>query len=179
MQIILTQLPADLPVPIVISQHMPKGFTGPLASRLNGLCSLRVQEAADGDVLSRGSVYICPGGYHMELLRQRDVVIINLLKEEEGLHRYVPSADIMINSALDCYGNKCFGVVLTGMGNDGLDAMKELNEAGGYTLVESEETAIVYGMPGEVAKAGAAKKILPVEDIASHIRTIILGERRR
>lgn len=179
LQIILTHLPSDLPVPVLISQHMPKGFTASLAGRLDRLCSLPVVEASDGDVLESSKVYICPGGYHMTLKRMRGGRFKLSLLDGSAEDKYIPSVDKMMHSAVDAFGSRVFGIILTGMGNDGAEGMVRVSSKGGYTVAESEETAIVYGMPKEVVNAGAATKVLPLDKIASEIRGVLLGERRR
>jgi two-component system chemotaxis response regulator CheB len=178
LQIVLAQLPADLPAGIIISQHMPKGFTAPLAKRLNGLCRLGVSEASDGDEVKKGKALICPGGVHMELRRKGNKVIVKLIKPTEK-DKYVPSVDRMMKSAMKSFKKRTFGVILTGMGNDGTEGMSGIKSAGGYTIAESEESAIVFGMPQEAIKAGAVEKVLSIDIVASEIRGILMGERRR
>ncbi|MDP2168174.1 MAG: chemotaxis response regulator protein-glutamate methylesterase [Thermodesulfovibrionales bacterium] len=171
LQIILTKLPSDFPSGIIISQHMPRGFTGPLAERLNGLSKLRIKEAENGDEIQDGVALICPGGCHMTLSKRRGRVYVSL-RDAVYEDKYIPSVDIMMMSAAEHYGNNTMGVVLTGMGSDGRKGMLEIKSKGGYTIAESEETAVVFGMPAEVIAAGAAKKVLPLTDIAAEmIRT--------
>jgi two-component system, chemotaxis family, protein-glutamate methylesterase/glutaminase len=164
LNIILTKLPADFPAGVAISQHMPKGFTASFSERLNGICKIKIKEAQEGDELETGKALICPGGAHM-VFRKRGGRVVAVLKEPKGVDKYVPSVDAMMSSIADIYGRKSMGVVLTGMGNDGTSGMLDIQKAGGYTIVESEETAIVFGMPSEVIKAGAAGRILPISDI--------------
>jgi len=178
LQIILTQLPADMPAGIVISQHMPKGFTGPLANRLNGLCRLTVTEASDGDEVKKGRALICPGGFHMELRRKGDKLTVKLFKSSEK-DKYVPSVDRMMASVVKCCKERTLGIILTGMGNDGAEGMSGIKSAGGYTVAESEQSAIVFGMPQEAIKACAIDKILSIDLVASEIRGTLMGERRR
>jgi len=178
LQIILTQLPSDLPAGIVISQHMPKGFTAPLAKRLDSICRISVAEASDGDIVSKGKALICPGGFHMEFKRNGDSVKV-MLHQSTDKDKYTPSVDRMMSSASKCYRERTFGVILTGMGNDGASGMSEIKAAGGYNIAESEQSAIVYGMPQEAVKAGAVDKVFPVDIIASDIRGVLMGERRR
>lgn len=178
LQLILQEIPADFPAPIIISQHMPRGFTKPLSDRLNKLCGLRVKEAVDGDVMENGTAFICPGGYHMTLKRLNDCVKAEL-QESAFEDKYVPSVDKMMLSAAKVYDDKTLGVILTGMGNDGLAGMIEIKSRKGRTVAESEKTAVVNGMPGEVVKAGAADNVLPVEKISSEIIRIVMGDRRQ
>lgn len=164
LNIILTRLPADFPAGVAISQHMPKGFTASFAERLNGICKIRIKEAQEGDELNTGTALICPGGSNM-VFSKIGRRVVAMIKEPKEAYKYVPSVDAMMSSIAEIYGRKSMGVVLTGMGNDGTSGMLDIQKAGGYTIVESEETAVVFGMPSEVIKAGAARKILPVSDI--------------
>ncbi len=172
LNIILTKLPADFPAGVAISQHMPKGFTASFAERLNGICKIRIKEAQEGDELDTGTALICPGGFNM-VFRKRGGKVITVLKEPKGAYKYIPSVDAMMSSIAEIYGQKSMGVVLTGMGNDGASGMLDIKKAGGYTIVESEETAVVFGMPSEAIKAGAAERILPVSDIPLEIMRFI------
>ena len=168
LNIILTKLPADFPAGIAISQHMPKGFTASFAERLNGICKIRIKEAQEGDELEIGTALICPGGYHL-VFRKKGKRAVAVLRDPKSSDRYVPSVDAMMSSIADIYEKKSMGIVLTGMGNDGAAGMLDIQKVGGYTIVESEETAVVFGMPSEVIKAGAARKILPVSEIPDEV----------
>lgn len=177
LQIILTRLPHNFSASVVISQHMPKGFTGPLAERLDHLSKLKIKEAEDGDVIERGRVLICPGGYHM-MLKKKGRECHAQLKEAVKEDRYVPSVDLMMSSAAEHYGSKAMGIILTGMGNDGKKGMLEIKSKGGYTIAESEETAVVFGMPAEVISAGAADSVLPLSQIPMELINIVNRGRR-
>ncbi len=168
LQVVLAELPKNFPSAIAISQHMPQGFTGSLADRLNKLCSLRVKEAEQDDIMEEGKVLICPGGYHMSFRRRGGKVRVGL-KEAVYEDMYVPSVDVMMRSAADIYGNSTMGVILTGMGNDGTDGMKKISSNGGINIAESEETAVVFGMPAGAIKAGVAHRVLPLDKIAREI----------
>lgn len=172
LQIILTRLPSDFMSAMVISQHMPKGFTGPLSERLDRMCQVRIKEAADGDIIERGTVYICPGGFHLGLKKRGERKHI-VLKESKVSDKYVPSVDHMMSSVAELYGRASMGVILTGMGNDGKHGMLEIKNQGGYTIAESEETAVVFGMPGEAIKNGAVEVILPLQEIPAEIIRIV------
>lgn len=174
LQLILMKLPADFPVGIVISQHMPRGFTKPFAERLDGLSKLNIKEAESGDEISPGRVLICPGGCHL-ILKKRGPKMHAFLMDAEYEDRYIPSVDVMMTSVAEIYGGNAVGVVLTGMGNDGKKGMVEITDKGGYTIAESEETAVVFGMPAEVIKAGAAKKVLPITEIAGELINVVKG----
>ncbi len=168
LQIILTRLPADFSAAVVVSQHMPKGFTGPLAERLNRLSQVRIREAKDLDLVEPGTVLICPGGNHLGLKKKGRGAVV-LLKEGKLTDKYVPSVDYMMKSVAEVFGHNSMGVILTGMGNDGRNGMVEIKMKGGYTIAESEETAVVFGMPAEAIKAGAARTVLPISEIPSEI----------
>ncbi len=172
LQIILTRLPQDFSAAVLISQHMPKGFTGPLAERLDKLSEIKIKEAENGDIVEPAKVFICPGGYHM-FLRKRGQKCNVFLKEASDEDKYVPSVDMMMTSAAEHYGNKAMGVVLTGMGNDGKKGMLEIKSRGGYTIAESEETAVVFGMPAEVISTGAVDKVLPLSDVPAELIKIV------
>lgn len=172
LQIILTRLPSDLKAAVVISQHMPKGFTGPLSERLDRLSQLRIKEAAEGDIIETGTVYICPGGHHMGLKKRGGRKQISL-REGRFEDKYIPSVDFMMSSVAEHYGAASLGVILTGMGNDGKHGMLEIKTQGGYTIAESEETAVVFGMPCEAIKNGAVERILPISDISSEVIRIV------
>lgn len=172
LKIILTSLPSDFPAGIVVSQHMPRGFTDSFAERLDSVSNLNVREAKDGDEVERGRVLICPGGFHV-LLREKGERIVTSIKEPGNTDKYVPSIDMMMSSAVEIFGPKAMGIVLTGMGSDGIEGMLKIKKAGGYTIAESEDTATVFGMPSEVIKAGAAKKILPISEIPAEIIRLV------
>lgn len=168
LQIVLTRLPADFAAAVVISQHMPKGFTGPLSERLDKLSQVRVKEAADLDELQPGTVYICPGGSHLGLKKRGDKTLI-VLKDGKLSDKYIPSVDYMMKSVADTFGPDSLGVILTGMGNDGRSGMLEIKTKGGYTIAESEDTAVVFGMPAEAIKADAVDRILPISAIPGEV----------
>ncbi len=172
LQIILTRLPSDFPAAIVISQHIPRGFTRHLAERLDSLSKIKIKEAEDGKPVKPGTALICPGDYHLGLLRKGGETLVSL---ERGAltDRYVPSVDFMMKSVARNFGRDSIGIILTGMGNDGKDGMLEIKEKGGYTIAESEESAIVYGMPAEAIKAGAANKVLDIADIPAEIIKVV------
>lgn len=166
LQEVLSQIPANLPVPVVVAQHMPPQFTTALAKRLDEVCPPRVVEARDGETLVRGTVYIGPGGMHLRVTQ-------NELKvdESKGESLYKPSVDVLAQSALAAFGKNVLCIMLTGMGNDGAAEFIKLHQAGAYTVVQDQNTCVVYGMPRAVADAGAADEILPVERIGMRIRS--------
>lgn len=168
LQMILSSFPADFAPAVLVSQHMPQGFTKSFADRLNKICALRIAEASDGDLVEPGRVYIAPGDRNIALSRLGDNVILKLLTPPSN-DLYVPSVDVMMAHAARAYGSRSVGVLLTGMGNDGSAGMLEIMNKGGYTIAESEETAVVFGMPREAIAAGAVRKVLPLEEIPKEI----------
>lgn len=167
-QTILTRLPENFQSKVIISQHMPKGFTKQFAERMNRLAALKVKEAEHGEPVENGKVLICPGGCHMVLGKAGQGVSV-LLKDPSSNDRYVPSIDIMMKSAAGIYGSKAMGVILTGMGSDGKEGMLEIKNKGGYTVAESEESSVIFGMPQAVIQASAADKVIHLENIAEEI----------
>jgi two-component system chemotaxis response regulator CheB len=147
--VILTKIPANYPCPILVVQHMSAGFTGPLAERLDRLCPLRVKEAKDGDRLEPGTVYIAPAGKHLKVCRRSG----NLYAWLDGYPNdvlHMPSVDVLFTSVAGVIGKKSLAFVLTGMGRDGALGAQDIKKAGGRVVVESAETAIVFGMPKAV-----------------------------
>ena len=171
---ILPHLPGDLGVPVFIIQHMPKTFTPGFAKRLDDNCALSFKEAAAGDVIEAGCGYLAPGDIHMTLT-SRGVgkgCMIRLNKTPIGtLH--TPSVDITMDSILEFYGANTIGVLLTGMGSDGADAMVNIRRSGGRTIAESEETCVVFGMPKEAIARGGAEFVLPAYEIAKKIVELV------
>lgn len=167
-QAIITKLPKDFPLAVVVSQHMPAKFTKFFAERLDKLSSLKVKEAEEGDHVVPGRVLVAPGGFHMTFGRTRGGMKVEL-KGPEARDKYVPSVDIMMRSAAMNYGGRVLGVLLTGMGNDGKEGMGMIKGMGGRTLAESQETAVIFGMPKEAVMAGVVDKVLPLGTMAKEI----------
>jgi two-component system chemotaxis response regulator CheB len=165
---VLPELPATLPVPILVVQHMPPMFTRILAERLDRACDLRVVEAADGQAVQPGGVWIAPGDHHMTVERTGAAVRIHTdTGPRENSCR--PSADPMFRSVAAAYGPNALGVVMTGMGSDGLRGAEELVAAGAHVLAQDEATSVVWGMPGFVVSGGLADVAVPLEEIAEQI----------
>jgi len=161
-------LPADFPIPIVIVQHMPPVFTKLLAERIRKSSRLNVQEGVTSGVVERGHVWIAPGNYHMQVRRERTVVRLALdLGAPENSCR--PAVDVLFRSVARTFGNRALGVVLTGMGQDGLRGSEELVDAGSRVVVQDQESSVVWGMPGFVAQAGLADRVLPLHQIADEL----------
>jgi two-component system chemotaxis response regulator CheB len=164
---VLMQLPPDMPG-IVITQHMPPGFTTSFANRLDGLCRVRVKEAVDGERILQGHAYIAPGGRHLSVERSGANYIARVF-DGEPVNRHKPSVEVMFRSVAKCAGPNATGIMLTGMGADGAVAMREMRDAGSYNLVQDEASCVVFGMPREAIAAGAANEVLPLSKVASQL----------
>ncbi|MAL16832.1 MAG: chemotaxis response regulator protein-glutamate methylesterase [Balneola sp.] len=167
LEAVLTELPENLPG-IVIVQHMPPVFTKSFAERLNTICRLRVREAEDGDLIQSGQALIAPGNYHL-LVEKSGAKYYTRIKQGPPVHHQRPSVDVMFNSVARAAGLNAMGVILTGMGADGAKGMLAMREEGSYTIAQDEATSVVYGMPKEAAKLGAAEDILPLQSISNSI----------
>lgn len=169
LQEIIPKLPKEFPVPIVIAQHMPPNFTGPFAERLNQLSRLTVKEAAEGDVLRPGLVLVAPGRGHMRVTRMRNLETAVSISEFRDDFIYRPSVDALMLSVAELFPGRALGVILTGMGNDGLKGLTALKKTGGRIFAQNEETCVVYGMPKAVVDTGIADKVLPLEELAGEL----------
>jgi two-component system chemotaxis response regulator CheB len=161
-QRILERLPARFPLPIVVVQHMPAGFTEAFAKRLDALSRLRVSEAVEGMRLAPGQVAVAPGGRHVRISSGLAVV----LTPEPSEARHIPSIDVTMRSAARSRPGRVLGILLTGMGEDGADGMATIRAGGGVTIAESESSCVVYGMPRAAVRRGGASLVLPLEEIA-------------
>jgi len=163
-----------LPVPIVVAQHMPPTFTKLFAERVDRLTSYRVKEVEDAERLEPGSIYVAPGGMQTEVHSGDGSLWSRVLKPEKS-DIYAPSVDRLFATASDSCGKRMVAVVMTGMGDDGARAIRQVRERGGKTIAESSETAIIFGMPNEAIKTGAVEQVLPLEDIAGAIERLCTG----
>jgi len=161
---VLMHLPADMPA-IVITQHMPPGFTTSFAARLNGLCQITVKEAVHGERILPGHAYIAPGGTQFHIGRS-GANYVAVVDDGPAVNRHKPSVEVLFKSAAALVGRNAFGIMLTGMGNDGAAAMREMKDAGSYNYVQDEASCIVFGMPREAIAHGAADEVLPLSQIA-------------
>ncbi len=164
-QKLLSALPADFPVPILIAQHMPAAFTAPFSRRLDNACEISVKEAVSGEKLQPGVAYVAPGGRHIYLeakLSCMTVVVTDHPKEA----LYKPSATVLHESVGKALGRRALGVQLTGMGSDGLEGIRVLKEKGGRALAQSDKTCVVYGMPKAIVDAGLADEVVDIDDMA-------------
>jgi two-component system chemotaxis response regulator CheB len=167
--VMLVQLPADFPVPIVIVQHMLASFTRPFAERLASQCRIKIVEATAGDALLPGRVYIARGDHH--LLTERFMGRVTLAMNQDGPENFCrPAVDVLFRSVAAAYGSAALAVVLTGMGHDGLMGCGAIRGAGGDVIVQDEQTSVVWGMPGFVARAGLASQVVPLDQMSSELR---------
>ena len=161
---VLMNLPADAPA-VVITQHMPPGFTKSYATRLDSLCRIRVKEAMDGDRILPGHAYIAPGGMHLSVERSGANYVARV-RDGDPVNRHKPSVEVLFDSAAKVVGPNALGVMLTGMGADGARAMKTMRDAGSWNVCQDEASCVVFGMPREAIAAGAAHEVLPLQRIA-------------
>jgi two-component system chemotaxis response regulator CheB len=164
---VLIHMPPDTPG-IVITQHIPKLFSGAFARRMDSVCQLSVCEAEDGQQVLRGHAYIAPGDMHLLLVRDGARYVCRL-DDGAPVNRHKPSVDVLFRSVAQTAGRNAIGVILTGMGKDGAVGLREMREAGSRTIAQDEATSIVWGMPGEAVSVGAAADVLPLGDICARI----------
>jgi len=165
---VLTMLPASLPVGVVVVQHMPPVFTKAFADRLNDCCEVEVKEAENGDAIRPGRVLIAPGAWHMTVTKFGGEPRVTL-NQSPNVNGHRPSVDVLMHSVAMEYGSRAVGVIMTGMGRDGADGLKELHHRGGHVIAQDRETSVIYGMNREVVQAGSADEVVPVEEIAGRI----------
>ncbi len=168
---VLCELPANFPVPIVVVQHMPPVFTNHLANRLHQAGSLEVREARNGDLVQPGLVLIAPGNFHLQLVRQ-GTQIRAFTNQQPPENSCRPAVDVLFRSAAEVYGNRCFGVVLTGMGQDGLRGAQQIVSSGGTVFAQDEESSVVWGMPRAVTEAGLASRVLPLSEVSQTLQEV-------
>ncbi|MCU0242957.1 MAG: chemotaxis response regulator protein-glutamate methylesterase [Vicinamibacteria bacterium] len=167
LQAIIPRFPENLSTAVLVVQHMPVGFTRSLAERLNGRSLVSVREASDGEPVVPGHVYVAPAGQHMKVRKHGSVRVWLDDEPRNVLHR--PSVDVLMQSVAKVYGNRAVGVLLTGMGSDGVEGMRAIRSAGGRTLAESEESCVIYGMPKAAAEAGVVDRAVPLARMADEI----------
>ena len=164
---VLVHLPPDFPA-VMITQHMPPGFTTSYAKRLDSLTRIRVKEATDGERVLPGHAYLAPGGLHLSVERSGANYIARV-RDGEPVNRHKPSVQVLFESAARVVGPNAFGMMLTGMGADGAKAMREMRDAGAYNVCQDEASCVVFGMPREAIAHGAAQEVLPLDRIAVHL----------
>jgi two-component system, chemotaxis family, protein-glutamate methylesterase/glutaminase len=171
---IIPKLPNDFPLGIAVVQHMPPHFTKSMAERLDGLSEVTVKEAEEGDVLTPGTVLVAPGGKHLTF-RSTGGKLVAQIGAEPSTTLYRPCADVMMRSAVAASHGPLLGVIMTGMGKDGLEGLKEIKQKGGVVVAQNEETCVVYGMPKAAVDEGLADLVLPLEDIPQALSHIVRG----
>jgi len=169
LQELLPSLPGDLPVPILVVQHMPPGFTAPFAKRLDNLCALSICEAKHGEVAQPGVVYIAPAGLQMTVEPPAEKRSVICLSDKPGNQLHVPSADVLMCSVAAAFHSSAMGLIMTGMGSDGADGMKAIHREGGLTVGQDEASCAVYGMPRVCAEMGILNRIVPLSRISHEI----------
>jgi two-component system chemotaxis response regulator CheB len=169
LQKILTQLPKDFPLPIIMIQHMPATFTNAFASRLDSLCKINVKEASDGDVLKAGCAYLAPGGRQMLITGTENAAKIKIIDDNSAKITFKPCVDVSFGSAAKVFSANVLGIILTGMGADGREGSRMLKTRGATIWAQDEQTCVVYGMPQAVTVAGISQLSLPLETISSAI----------
>ncbi len=168
---VLVSMPVDCP-PIVITQHMPKGFTERFANRLNDLCAIKVQEAGDRMLIEKGTAYIAKGGQHLTIEKSSGQLKCRI-EEGEDVSGHKPSVDVLFGSVAKVVGKMAIGVILTGMGKDGAIGLKQMRETGSHTIGQSETSALVYGMPKVAFETGAVVEQAPIEAVAGRISSAL------
>jgi two-component system chemotaxis response regulator CheB len=172
---VLTRLPADAPG-VVITQHIPAAFSGPFAQRMDRLSAVTVCEACDGQQILPGHAYIAPGGLHL-LVKRDGARYVCHLSDGPPVNRHRPSVDVLFRSLAQNVGPNAIGALLTGMGADGAEGLKEMRAAGAPTLAQDEKSSVVWGMPGEAVKRGAADEVLPLDAIAARLLELASASR--
>lgn len=165
---VIMNLPGNLTIPVLIAQHMPSNFVPSFANRLDALTPLSVSMARKDDVVEKGKILIAPGSRNVVVRRENSKVIIDYTNQRYKDFNF-PSVTGLMNSVAEVYGGRCIGVILTGMGKDGVDGMRAINEAGGYTIAQSEETCVVYGMPRAAVEEGVIKQVVPLNEIGGFL----------
>lgn len=168
LQTVISRLPKNLPVGVLIAQHMPPKFTESLAQRLDSMSALTVREACDNELLEPGLVLIAPGGQHMTITRRGSIARVHISSEPSST-LYKPCVDVTLGSSVKAFGSATLGVILTGMGNNGSVAAHTIHEQGGLLIAQDEESSVVYGMPKAVIDLGLANHIAPIERVADEI----------
>jgi two-component system chemotaxis response regulator CheB len=168
---VVPKFAADSP-PIVWVQHMPSGFTESFAKRMNELSAVEVREAKDGDVLKRGSCFLAPGGFQMEIKKEGAQYVLRLTPHVR-VNGHCPSCNVLFKTVAELFGERSLGVILTGMGDDGTEGLKAMHGKGAYVVGQNEESCVVYGMPKAAFKAGAVDIELNINDITEHVKTVL------
>lgn len=166
---VLSRLPADFAGAVLVVQHMPQGFTEMFARRLDDSCAIEVKEARSGDLLLAGRALICPGNRHMRV-RRMPLGPVAVLSDEERVNGHRPSVDVLFRSVAQEFSNRAVAVLMTGMGEDGADAMGAVKSAGGLTIAQSAESCVVFGMPKAAIERGHALRVVPLDALAKTLQ---------
>lgn len=170
LQYVLSQLPAEFPGSILIVQHMPEGFTAMFAKRLDETCAIDVKEAVSGDLLLPGRALICPGNRHLKV-RRMPLADVAVLSDGDKVNGHRPSADVLMTSVAQAFGERVIGVLMTGMGEDGAEGLGAVKGCGGLTLAQSEESCVVFGMPRVAIERGYAMRVIALDALTNVIQT--------
>ena len=165
---LLPKLPADFPAGIVIVQHLPESFTGMFARWMDELCKIKVREARDGAMATRGCALIAPGNAHLKV-RRRSAGAEAMLDRSRAVNGHKPSVDVLFQSVAQEYGNEVLAVIMTGMGGDGADGIGEIQQAGGLTIAQDEKSCMIFGMPKVAINKGYINRVVPLEEMASYL----------
>lgn len=168
---VLIQLPVDCPG-VVITQHMPPGFTTSFANRLDSICRIKVIEAKGGERIVPGHAYLAPGAMHLRVIRSGADYRVEL-DDGPRVSGHKPSVDVMFQSVAEAVGANALAVILTGMGKDGAFGIRSIAQQGGYTIAQDEETSLIFGMPQEAIKTGAVKKVVPLDKVSQHLIDVL------
>jgi two-component system chemotaxis response regulator CheB len=168
---VLTALPADAPG-VVVVQHMPERFTRAFAERLDGLCTVRVKEAEDGDRVLAGHVLIAPGNFHLRVVRDGAMVRARV-GDDAPVNRHRPSVDVLFHAAAAALGPNAVGVIMTGMGNDGARGLLAMRQAGARTIAQDPDSCVVFGMPREAIALGAAEQVVALGRITDSVLALV------
>lgn len=171
LEYMLAQLPGDFPASILVVQHMPEGFTGMFAKRLDELSHLRVKEAQSGDAIEAGRVLICPGSRHLRAKRLPlgDVAVLG---DDAKVNGHRPSADVLLRSVAEEFTTQVVGILMTGMGDDGAEGLNAVKKAGGLTIAQSEDSCVVYGMPKAAIERGYAQRVVALDALANTLQAV-------
>jgi len=176
LELVLGQFPKNIPASIFVVQHMPKVFTKMFAERLDGISDIHIKEAEQGEIIKKGVAYIAPGSWHMEVEKkdiERQTKGVISLNKRPPIDNLRPSIDVLMKSVAEAYRDNAIGVLLTGMGHDGVEGIKAINEVGGETIAQNEESSLIFGMPKRAIESGAVHEVLAVEKIASRILELL------
>lgn len=169
---ILPGIPGDFPAGMLIVQHMPEGFTDLFAKRLDSMCSIRVREAGSGDIITPGTALIAPGGKHLKV-KKTTFGLVTVLSQSPPVSGHRPSATVLFSSVAEELGKRAIGVIMTGMGDDGVEGLARIKENGGVTVAQDEETSVIYGMPKVAAEHGYTDMVVGLDEIVPRLASIV------